>query len=118
MRDWDRHVARVMDHADRVFGREVSIQSKAPVPFGETAPAPVTLRAVFDAAHREVDTSMDVPITTVRPICDARIEDLPFEPMQGDQLTADGRTYTITDIRPDGAGTVRLIMREGALTRW
>jgi hypothetical protein len=117
MRNWDEMVHRAMRVAETAFGRNVTFQYGGPVTPGETAPEPVTLRAVFDEAHEQIDTSGGVPINTTNPICDVRRGDLPWQPDQGDTLIVDGKAYTVVDVQPDGAGTDRLILRSGALTR-
>lgn len=118
MRDWDRLVDRAMTKIVRAFGQEITFASGAPVPFGETAPDPVTVRAVFDAAHKEIDTSGPVPINTVAPMIELPANALPWALGEGDTATIDGVVYTIAEVRPDGAGNIRCIVREGDVARW
>jgi hypothetical protein len=117
MRDWDTLVGRTMRAAETIFGRPVTFQTSAPVPPGGTPPEPVTLRVVFDEAHERIDTSGGVPINTTGPMCDVRRGDLPWTPEQGDRVTVNGTNYTVVEVQPDGAGTDRLFLRYGALTR-
>lgn len=85
--------------------------------FGETvtytpasgAPA-FQLVAPFDAAFAVVEIQAGVPVTSVRPVLDVRLADLPAAPEQGDTYTrASGAVFEVAEVQLGGHGTAKLI---------
>lgn len=119
MRGFDELVGRAMRASEQAFGRDVTF-----IYGGSDGPHdPVTRRAVFDAAHKELTRAggqgTEGPdVNTVAPIVDVRLSDLPWTPDEGDTVTVDGAVYTVSEAEPDGAGTMRLFLRKGGLRRW
>ena len=70
-------------------------------------------RGVFSAAHQEVDASTGVPVSTVQPVLEVRLADLPATPTEGDAVTVQGVLYLIVEVRPDGHGFLKLMLHKG-----
>lgn len=85
--------------------------------FGETVTyTPISgagsfpLVAPFDQAFAVVELQAGVPVTSVRPVLDVRLADLPALPEQGDTYTrASGAEYEVVEVQPGGNGTAKLI---------
>ena len=70
-------------------------------------------RGVFSAAHQDVDASTGVPVSTVQPVLEVRLADLPATPTEGDAVTVQGVLYLIVEVRPDGHGFLKLMLHKG-----
>jgi len=70
-------------------------------------------QGVFSAAQQEVDASTGVPVSTVQPVLEVRLADLPATPTEGDAVTVQGVLYLIVEVRPDGHGFLKLMLHKG-----
>ena len=70
-------------------------------------------RGVFTAMHQEVDASTGVSVSSVQPVLEVRLADLPAIPTEGDAVTVQGVLYLIVEVRPDGHGFLKLMLHRG-----
>lgn len=73
---------------------------------------PEAITAVFDEAHEAVDISTGTPVSTTRPALWVRLADLSVAPRQEDRVVVAGRTFSVADTQPDGAGGSTLFLLE------
>lgn len=72
----------------------------------------LALAGIFDRPHRHVVLG-EAAVSMREPTYLCRADDLPAGYETGEdrgQLTVDGTTYTIVDVRPDGTGMVLLVL--------
>lgn len=90
----------------RTFGRPVTYTHRS-------APdAPVTITAIFDAAHQVVTWEDGQPVSATRPMLDVRLADLASAPKKGDGVVIDGVSYEVSDVQPGGHGSSKLMLVE------
>lgn len=106
---FEQAAARVADAVARAFGRDVQY-----APQGAGA---ATLRAVFEAAHREV-TAGGVEVADLGPALTVDLARFAaafpgLEPAEGDGVTVDGASYVVREPpQPDGHGLALLLLSE------
>lgn len=83
------------------FGIEVTIFEE-----GNPGFAPVALIGIWDREHELVDLSDGVPVSSRRPQLLVRSSDLPAVDFDAEdfRFTAEGDTFRIDDVEPDGTG--------------
>ena len=75
---------------------------------------PVDVFGLFDAAYVRADVG-GVAVQNVGPAVTLRLADLPTDPEEDEpEITVNGTTYCVTEMRPDGVGLVVLMLREEA----
>ena len=79
----------------------------------EGQPQALASRGVFTAMHQEVDASTGVSVSSVQPVLEVRLVDLPATPTEGDAVTVQGVLYLIVEVRPDGHGFLKLMLHKG-----
>ena len=79
----------------------------------EGQPQALAGRGVFTAMHQEVDANTGVPVSSVQPVLEVRQVDLPATPTEGDAVTVQGVLYLIVEVRPDGHGSLKLMLHKG-----
>jgi hypothetical protein len=72
--------------------------------------SPVALTAPFDAAHEVLEVGGEVPVSTVRPVLDVRLADLPAAPQKKDEVRVRGVDYVVDIVQPGGHGTAKLVL--------
>lgn len=71
---------------------------------------PLTVTGLFKADHEAVDARAGVPVSSVQPVLELRACDVPGGVDEGDAVQVQGRCYRVTDVRPDGHGTLKLLL--------
>jgi hypothetical protein len=98
----------LLEHAD------VSVRGLlgGTVTYSPSVGAPVTVSAVFDAAHVRVDLGQISAASSVGPAVFVRLSDLPSDPETdtGARVTNAGVVYTIHEVKPDGLGGAHLLL--------
>lgn len=91
--------------AQAVFGEAVTY-----TPAGGSA---LGLTGIFLAAFQEISFDRDgAQLTTVNPVLDVRLSVFgDVTPAQDDQVVVRGNTYNVSDVRPDGIGGARLVLK-------
>lgn len=102
---WDR----LADFASRATRNAFGV----PVTYRPQGGAAVPIVAPFKAAGDVIELQAGVPVSATRPILTVRLADLPAPPRQEDRFTlADGRTFEVSGVEPDGEGNADLIALE------
>jgi hypothetical protein len=94
-----------------VISRIHSAQGAPVVVYTCAGQAPVTIDAVFDAAHQAVDLATG-ELSDLGPVLGIRVSDLPVAPEQDDTLTINGVAYAVSDVQVDGQGGATLPLRK------
>lgn len=81
-----------------------------PVTYRPASGGSISLRGVFNSAHRLVDLGESAPVSSLSSSLGIQLSDLPVPPSQGDQATLDDMTYGVVDIQLDGQGGALLIL--------
>jgi hypothetical protein len=72
---------------------------------------PYPVRGIWDDDHTEQIVDIDAPISTTGPMVSFRASDLQAAPVaEEDQVEFDGALFVITDVQPDGQGTLDCIL--------
>lgn len=94
-------------HADLcsgdIFGTEVTVSRPGGASF--------VASGVLQEGEEDVQGNAQVVSTDVHSIS-LNAADCDFEPEEGDQVTADGRTWHVYDVREEGQGVLRLELHE------
>lgn len=105
---WAAHIARIDDAARRHLGGVV-------VTYASQHAAPVEVEGLFDAQYVLADTGR-ADVEQAGPAVWLRLSDLPVHPDDDEPLlTIEGRTYTVRERQPDGAGGIRLLLHRSGL---
>lgn len=108
MNAYERVAGIMSDIVFSTFQTEVVVRRK-----GKTS---AVVDGIFDEAHKTVDVSTGVPVSTVHPQVEFQSGKLPWPVRQGDILEIRGARYEVMDVQPDGFGhvVVPLHRKEGA----
>ena len=101
--DWDGLVLAPLQAA---FGDAVSYKTP-------TAPAFTLPGVVVDRSYCQVGTDEGgVPVTAWQTLAGVRLASFPagIAPVVGDRLTANGKTWQVVDVQPDGKGHATLVL--------
>lgn len=84
-----------------------------PATYGRGAVS-ISFKPVYDNSYVEVDPNTGIAVSTTSPMIGVRLADLKElgEPMRGDVVKIDGRTYQVVDSQPDSEGGADLILQE------
>lgn len=81
-----------------------------------TVEAPVTVTGMFDERYVLVDAGGEAGVELIAPAVWLDVADLPVHPDDDDPtITIDGTDYTVVERKPDGLGTIRLILHKASL---
>lgn len=96
----------------RVADQSVRGHLGGSVVYSPSVGAPVTVPAVFDAAHVRADVGQISAAASVGPAVFVRLEELPSNPEEdtGARITNAGVAYTIHEVHPDGLGGAYLLL--------
>lgn len=97
-------VGDLLSKAVCAFGEDVRYRSKA----GGT----IKLRAIFDNEYQVVDPNTDTVVSSNVPRLGIKLADLPFKPIQGDQVTIGSTLYKVIDSQEDGQGGASLLLHK------
>lgn len=102
MTDW--HTLREQAHTDAlaVFGQDVTYTPQG----GQSE----TVKGVFYDESTHVDETGRAGVQSVQPHVDVQLSVLSESPEVDDEVTVDGSTYTVMEVRRDGQGGARLIL--------
>lgn len=107
---WATMADRMLGVAVRTFNEN---REGAPVEFIRPSLPTVTVNAVYDAAHREIDPNTGAVVSSTDPIIGLRISDLPAMPTNQHQFRIRGVLHRVVDVQPDGiAGILVQLQRE------
>ncbi|BCP53787.1 hypothetical protein K32_24040 [Kaistia sp. 32K] len=99
--------AMVLGPAQLAFGRPVTILPLASQPGVASFPA----GGDFRRPHTEVQLA-DGEFTTVSPTLGIRASEYPILPAIDDKIVIGAETFLVVDVRPDGEGDVKLVLRK------
>lgn len=91
----------------RVFQRTLG-ETVTYTPVGGSA---VSLRGIFTRDYYAALENGEVGVMSARPACAFPQADVP-DAARGDEIVAQGETYEVVEIQPDGMGMVVLILHE------
>jgi len=94
------HVDRLLSVAVPTFGERIEYR---PLSGGR-----YNLTAVYDQEFTQIDPDTETVISVNKPHVGLKLKDIPGEPMQGDEVKADGTLYKVNEIQEDGQGGVVL----------
>ena len=94
------------ERAAGTMSRIVYTTFSSPVIIRRKGKKAASVDGIFDEAHKSVDVSSGVPVSTVHPQVEFREQLLPWEVRQGDLLEINGVLYDAVDVQPDGYGHV------------
>lgn len=72
----------------------------------------LTVTGLFKAEHEAVDVRSGVSVSSVQPVLELRACDVPGGVDEGDAVQVQGCRYQVTDVRPDGHGTLKLLLHK------
>lgn len=75
---------------------------------------PVEVTGIFQAQHQTVETEGELTFSSTAPVLWIRLADWPQAPARFDGVIVDAAAYIIEDVRPDGQGGVKLILKRAA----
>lgn len=102
---FDHHIAAMVVPLKATFAQDVLIEMEDQAPF--------VCRGIFTAAAQTLILSNSgVPVSSVQPVLELFLSDLPQEPDEGDKAVIAGQRYTIIDSNPDGLGFLKLILHK------
>lgn len=109
MIDWDR---LVLDPLESIFGE--GEQDGEPVMYCPVNGDPFPIDGVFDAAYRDAELIDPLSANTTQPVLGVRLARFASPPQQDDQvrIPRTGKTYLVTDVRPDSHGGAKLMLGE------
>lgn len=90
------------DAMDRVAGAVTRHLGEGDISYVRGRGSAITIRAVFQDSHLEVDPTTGGVISVQQPEMLIRNADLPFAPRAGDAVAVRGTTYRVVDVQPDG----------------
>lgn len=106
MASFDELVSAVDRATMRVFGERV------PVVYEPEDGAPVEVTGIYDEQYVLAKGAAEAGVETLGPAVFIRLEDLPADPEEDEPtLTIRGKTYRVTERRPDGMGGIVLALR-------
>lgn len=93
-------------HCNRII-RDVYRETVLYTPQGGAA---VTIGCPFDKAYKNVTIVDGTEISTTRPVIDVVLTDLTVAPRHGDAVVVAGESYHVSDVQPNGHGTVQCFL--------
>jgi hypothetical protein len=102
--DFTKLADGVMNRAVGVFGKAVTY-----IPKSGAAYAP---NGIFDNVFEQVDPDTERIVASNQPNIGFRKADLQADPVQGDKVIVDGKTYRVIDAQEDGIAGVRVMLHE------
>ncbi len=102
MVQWDRLTDMTNRMVTKTFGRAVV--------YTPSGGGPLTTRAVFDAAHQQIELDDGIAHNTTRPVLHVRLADLDTAPRKDDRVEVQDVTYAVTEVHPDGRGGATLYL--------
>lgn len=94
------------------FVTDLVISTLANVEAVFDAETPFTIQAVFDNKFKEIDPSTRLKVYTTGPVLSVSLADFPSPPVEDQKVTVKNVLYSIREIKPDGNGGAKLVLRE------
>lgn len=97
-------------HIERLDRAVLAHLGKVSVLYESQAAAPVTVDGLFDEPYQLVDRGHGA-VEAVTPTVWLQLADLPVHPDEDEpQLTIGGKLYRVRERKPDGGGTIALLL--------
>ena len=101
-KDFRDRVSRVLNHATKAFGEEVTYYPQAG--------GSLFITGIFDNEYESVDPDTEQVISANQPVLGVNLNDVSFELKAEDSVKIRNLTYKIYDVREDGQGGASLLL--------
>lgn len=107
MTDFRKSVDEILTASVDAFGEQVEWRPRAGGIF--------FVRGIFDNTYHALDPQTQQVVSVNVPVLGVNLNDLKFDPKQGDIIKIRGKDFTVTDKEEDGQGGARFFLHKESI---
>ena len=104
MSNWKNLTSRLLTNCVNAFGTEATYSPKEGDDFD--------IEGIFDRPNLNIELGQDNSHQSSAPTFGVKLSDMETDPVDGDSLTIDGKTFTVFEVQKDGQGHAKLLLHE------